>query len=67
MPLLPCCSATALTRPPEGVFERIVVHERARCRIDQLLLGLTDYASLAEAVGLYEHQSRRGSVFDRKD
>ncbi len=44
-----------------------VVHELVRSRIDQLFLGLTDYASLVEAVGLYEHQSRRGSVFDRKD
>jgi hypothetical protein len=49
------------------VFERPIVHEGARSRIDQLLLGLTDYASLVEAVGLYEHQSRRRGVLDRKD
>jgi hypothetical protein len=40
------------------VFERGVVHERAHSRIDQLLLGLTDYASLVEAIGLYEDAIR---------
>src|SRR6516165_11475659 len=36
-------------------------------RIDALLLLFVDYASPAQAVGVYRHQSRRGCVFDRKD
>ena len=46
------------------VFERGVVHERARSRIDPLLLSHTDYASLVEVVGLYDHQSCGRSVFE---
>jgi hypothetical protein len=49
------------------IFERRIGQERACSRIDPLLLGLADYASLLEAVGLYQHQSRRRGVFDRKD
>ena len=35
--------------------------------MDVLLLGLIDYPCLVEAVSLYEHQSRRRGVLDRKD
>ena len=49
------------------VFERRIIQECASPRIDPLLLGLADYASRVEAVSLYQHQSRRGGVFDRKN
>jgi hypothetical protein len=35
--------------------------------MDVLLLGLIDYPRLVEAVGLYGHQSRGRSVFNRKN
>jgi len=44
------------------IFESRIGQEGACSRIDPLL-----YASLVEAVGLYEHQSRRCGVFDGKD
>jgi len=36
-------------------------------RIDALLLLFVDYASPAQAVGFYRHQSRRGCVLHWKD
>jgi hypothetical protein len=49
------------------IFERRIGQGRACSRINPLLLGIADYASLVETVSLYQHQSRRHGVFDRKD
>jgi hypothetical protein len=35
--------------------------------MDPLLLPVTDNASVVQAVSLYNHQSRRRGVLDRKD
>jgi len=52
---------------PGCIFERRIGQETACSRIDPMFLGLTDYASLVEAVSFNEHQSRRRSVFDWKN
>ena len=44
-----------------------MVQKRAGSRMDVLLLGLIDYPRRVEAVSLYEHESRRRGVLDRKD
>jgi hypothetical protein len=49
------------------VSERRRVQEGPNFRINALLLLFADYASPAQAVGFYRHQSRRGCVFDWKD
>ena len=49
------------------VFKGHIVQKRAGSRMDVLLLGLIDYPCLVEAVSLYEHQSRRRGVLDRKN
>jgi hypothetical protein len=49
------------------VFEGRVVQKRAGSRMDVLLLGLIDYPCRVEAVSLYEHESRRRGVLDRKN
>src|SRR5262249_46544271 len=43
------------------------VQEGLDFRIDGLFLLIADYASPAQAVGFYRHQSRQGRVFDWKD
>ena len=50
-----------------NVFEGRIVQKRAGSRMDVLLLGLIDYPRRVEAVSLYEHESRRRGVLDRKD
>src|SRR5271166_1126382 len=49
------------------VFEPYIMHECADPGIDPLLLLIADYASFAEAISFYGHQSGRRRVFDRKD
>jgi hypothetical protein len=49
------------------VCEGRTVQKRAGSRIDVLLLGLIDYPGREEAVGLYEHESCRRGVLDRKN
>jgi hypothetical protein len=49
------------------VFEGHIVQKRAGSRIDILLLGLVDYPCVVEAVSLYEHESRRRGVLNRKN
>ncbi len=44
-----------------------MVQKRAGSRMDVLLLDLIDYPRHVEAVSLYEHESRRRGVLDRKD
>jgi hypothetical protein len=44
-----------------------MVQKRAGSRMDVLLLGLIDYPRRVEAVSLYEHESRRRGILDRKD
>jgi hypothetical protein len=60
--------APALFQMRSGcVFARRIGQECARSRMDPLLLPVADNAGIVEAVGLYDHQSRGRSVFDRKD
>jgi hypothetical protein len=49
------------------VCEGRTVQKCAGPRIDVLLLGLIDYPCRVEAVSLYEHESRRRGVLDRKN
>src|SRR5215469_7933599 len=49
------------------IFEDRIVQKHARSRMHELPLGLIDYPCRVEAVGLYEHQSRRRGVLDRKN
>jgi hypothetical protein len=68
MQLAAAHQAPALFQARSGcVFERPIGQEWARSRMDPLLLPLADNASVAQAVSLYDHQSRGRSVFDRKD
>jgi hypothetical protein len=49
------------------VFEPYIMQECADPGIDPLLLLIADYASFAEAISFYGHQSGRRRVCDRKD
>jgi hypothetical protein len=49
------------------VFEGRIVQKRAGSRMDVLFLGLIDYPCRVEAVTLYEHESHRRGVLDRKN
>ena len=44
-----------------------VVQKRVGSTMNVLFLGLIDYPCRVEAVSLYEHESRRRGVLDRKN
>jgi hypothetical protein len=63
------CDFSSVTRQAGSgcVFEPYIMQECADPGIDPLLLLIADYASFAEAISFYGHQSSRRRVCDRKD